>query len=148
MTPIVLAYIGVALMVGMSGIASAMGTSIAGMASVGAMKKNKGAFGNYLILSALPGSQGLYGFVCYFFFAGFLTDAITWVQASGIFAAGLAMGFVALFSSIMQGKLCANGISAIGNGHDVMGNTLILVIIPELYAILGLAVAFLISSAI
>ena len=41
-TAIILGYLGVALMVGLSGVASCIGTSIAGMASVGAMKKNGG----------------------------------------------------------------------------------------------------------
>jgi len=68
-----LGYLGVALMVGLSGVASCIGTSIAGMASVGAMKKTR-AFGSYMILSAIPGSQGLYGFVGYFIIKGFLTD--------------------------------------------------------------------------
>ena len=53
-TAIILGYLGVALMVGLSGVASCIGTSIAGMASVGAMKKNGGAFGSYMILSAIP----------------------------------------------------------------------------------------------
>ena len=65
-TALVLAYVGVALMVGLAGIGSAIGTSICGQAAVGAMKKNNSAFGSYMILSALPGSQGLYGFVCFF----------------------------------------------------------------------------------
>ena len=69
-TAIILGYLGVALMVGLSGVASCIGTSIAGMASVGAMKKNGGAFGSYMILSAIPGSQGLYGFVGYFIIKG------------------------------------------------------------------------------
>ena len=73
-TALVMAYIGVALMVGLAGIASSVGTAIAGMASVGAMKKNSGAFGSYMILSALPGSQGLYGFVCFFLVQGGLTN--------------------------------------------------------------------------
>ncbi|MCD8073185.1 MAG: ATPase [Alistipes sp.] len=146
MTPIVLAWIGIAIMVGLSGVASALGTSIAGQASVGAMKKNKGSFGSYLILSALPGSQGLYGFVGYFMIRGLLTDAITWTQAGGVFAAGLILGFVSLYSSRMQGKTCANGITAIGNGQNVLGNTLILAVIPELYAILGVAMVYLIND--
>ncbi|MBQ5898459.1 MAG: ATPase, partial [Alistipes sp.] len=54
-----MAYIGVVFMVGLAGIASAVGTSICGQAAVGAMKKNSSAFGSYMILSALPGSQGL-----------------------------------------------------------------------------------------
>ncbi len=118
------------------------------MASVGAMKKNGGAFGSYMILSALPGSQGLYGFVGYFMVSGLITDNISLLAGAGIFGAGLLMGLVCLLSSYFQSKVCANGIAAIGNGHDVMGKTLILAAFPELYAILAVAATFLISGAV
>ena len=147
-TALVLAYVGVAIMVGLAGIASAVGTAICGQAAVGAMKKNGGAFGSYMVLSALPGSQGLYGFVCFFMVSPFLTSGITLFQAAAIFGAGLLMAIVTLSSALFQGKVCANGIAAIGNGNDVMGKTLILAAFPELYAILGVAATFLISGAI
>lgn len=148
MTPILLAYIGVAIMVGLAGIGSAYGTTIAGNAAMGAMKKNPGAFGNYMVLSAMPGSQGLYGFVGYFLVSGLLTPEITMVQAAAIFGAGLIMGLSGLFSSIRQGQVCANGIAAIGNGNNVFGNTMILAAFPELYAILAVAAVFLIGQAV
>ena len=147
-TALILAYVGVAIMVGLAGIASAIGTSICGQAAVGAMKKNSSAFGSYMILSALPGSQGLYGFVCFFMVQGLLTAEITMLQAAAVFGAGLLVGIVNLAAAIFQGKVCANGIAAIGNGHDVMGKTLILGAFPELYAILTVAATFLISSAV
>ena len=143
----VMAYVGVALMVGLAGIASAIGTSIAGQAAVGAMKKNGNAFGSYMILSALPGSQGLYGFVCFFMVKGFL-QAPTPIQGAAIFGAGLLVGIVNVAAAVYQSKVCANGIAAIGNGHDVMGKTLILAAFPELYAILTVAATFLITSLI
>ena len=147
-TALILAYVGVAIMVGLAGIASAVGTSICGQAAVGAMKKNSSAFGSYMILSALPGSQGLYGFVCFFMVKGLLTAEITMLQAAAVFGAGVLVGIVNLAAAIFQGKVCANGIAAIGNGHDVMGKTLILGAFPELYAILTVAATFLISSAV
>jgi V/A-type H+-transporting ATPase subunit K len=58
------------------------------------------------------------------------------------------MGLVGLLSAIRQGQVCANGIAAIGQGHDVFGNTLILAVFPELYAIVALAGVFLIGNAI
>ncbi|HOP14065.1 V-type ATP synthase subunit K [Lentimicrobium sp.] len=148
MEPIILAYIGVGLMIGLAGIGSAFGVSIGGNASLGALKKNPDAFGNFLVLSALPGTQGLYGFMGYFILQGFLTPEITLAQAAAIFGAGLALGFVALLSAIKQGQVCANGIAAIGAGHDVFGNTLILAVFPELYAIIAFAATFLISASI
>ncbi len=45
MEPIVLAYLGIALMVGLSGTGSAYGVTICGNAAVGALKKNPGASG-------------------------------------------------------------------------------------------------------
>ena len=145
---LILAYLGVVLMVGVAGIASAVGTAICGMTAVGAMKKNSSAFGSYMILSALPGSQGLYGFVCFFMVQGLLTADISMYQAAAVFGAGLLVGIVNLFAAIFQAKVCANGIAAIGNGHDVMGKTLILAAFPELYAILTVAATFLISNAV
>ena len=143
-TALVLAYVGVALMVGLAGIGSAIGTSICGQAAVGAMKKNNSAFGSYMILSALPGSQGLYGFVCFFMVQGFLSSP-SMVQACAVLGAGILVGIVNFAAAIYQGKVCANGIAAVGNGHDVMGKTLILAAFPELYAILTVAATFLVA---
>ena len=100
-----MAYVGVALMVGLAGVASSIGTAITGQAAVGAMKKNGGAFGSYMILSALPGSQGLYGFVCFFLVQKGLTDP-TMVQGAAIFGAGLLVGLVNIAASIYQAKVC------------------------------------------
>lgn len=148
MEPIILAYIGIGLMVGLAGGGSAYGVSIGGSASIGAMKKNSDAFGNYLVLSALPGTQGLYGFMGYFILQGTLTAQITWLEAAAILGAGLALGFVGLISAIRQGQVCANGIAGIADGYDVFGNTLILGVFPELYAIVAFAATFLIQSSL
>ena len=147
-TTLILAYLGVVLMVGVAGIASAVGTAICGQAAVGSMKKNGGAFGSYMILSALPGSQGLYGFVCFFMVQGLISADMSMLQAAAVFGAGLLVGIVNLAAAIYQAKVCANGIAAIGNGHDVMVKTLILAAFPELYAILTVAATFLISNSV
>ncbi len=135
-------------MVGLAGIGSAFGVSMGGNASIGALKKNDEAFGNYMVLSALPGTQGLYGFMGYFILSGYLTAGMSWATAAAIFGAGLALGFVGLLSGIRQGQVCANGIAAIGSGHDVFGNTLILAVFPELYAIVAFAATFLIAGTL
>lgn len=148
MDPIVLAYIGIGIMVGLSGIGSIYGVSISGNAAVGAMKKDPDSFGNYMVLSALPSTQGLYGFVGFFVMNGSISAGIDWNVAGAVFGAGIAMGLAGLFSGIRQGQVCANGIAAIGSGHKVFGNTMILGVFPELYAILGLLVVILINGAI
>ena len=90
---LLIAYIGIAVMIGLSGIGSAYGVTIAGNAAIGALKKNDGAFGNFLVLTALPGTQGLYGFAGYFMFQtifGILTPEMTGIQAAAILGAGIA----------------------------------------------------------
>lgn len=148
MEPIVFAYIGIGLMVGLSGIGSIYGVSISGNAAIGAMKKDPDSFGNYMVLSALPSTQGLYGFVGYFVMSAVVVPGIDWSIAAAVFGAGMTMGLAGLFSGIRQGQVCANGIAAIGSGFKVFGNTMILGVFPELYAILGLLVVILINGSI
>ena len=116
MNEIILAYIGIGLMLGLSGIGSAYGVTIGGNATLGALKKNDEAFGNYMVLCALPGTQGLYGFLGFFLLQDVLTPEITWLQAAAVFGAGLALGLVCLFFFFFKGKNGANGIGEMGAG--------------------------------
>ncbi len=136
----ILGYIGLASMLALSMVGSAIGTTIAGNAAEGALKKNPEKSSGYMILSAMPATQGLYGFIAFLIWMGkdFATDGIT------LFAVGLAVGIVCLFSSIRQGQVCANGIINISQGHDVQTNTMIYAAFPEFYAILGLIAALMV----
>ena len=148
MEPILLAYVGIALMTGLTFIGSSYGVTIAGNAVVGAMKKNPDALGTYIALSALPSSQGLYGFVGYFMMQKFLVADISMLAATAVFGAGLVLGFAGFYSSIRQAQVCANGIAGVGAGHNVFGATMVMAVFPELYAILALLVVILIGGTI
>ncbi len=144
--PLILAYIGVGLMIGLAGSGSAIGVSIAGSASLGALKKKPEAFGSFMVLSAMPGTQGLYGFGAFFIMMANLSPEMTLFQGTAIMGAGIAMGLAGLISGIMQGKVCANGIAGIGSGYDLFGRAVILGVYPELYAIVAFAGVFLING--
>lgn len=145
---LILGFIGVGLMVGLPGCGSAIGTSIGGSATVGALKKKEDAFATCLVLSALPGTQGLYGFAAFFVLKDVLTAQITMFQGAALLGAGIIMGVAGLLSAIYQGKVCANGIAAIASGSDVFGKTMVLAVFPELYAIVAFAACFLIKGII
>ncbi|MBQ7449353.1 MAG: ATPase [Paludibacteraceae bacterium] len=136
----ILGYLGWALMLGLAGIGSSFGTTIAGNAAEGALKKNKDKSSSYMILSALPATQGLYGFVAFLMWMN--KDFAT--QGALCFGVGLAVGLVCLFSGIRQGQVCANGIVGIAAGHDVQTNTMIYAALPEFYAILALVAALMV----
>lgn len=146
-----LTYGGIALMVILTGVGSSIGVTIAGNATVGAMKKNPDALGQYIGLAALPSSQGLYGFVAFFMSLDLVKQLgpnLNNIAAWAIFAASLGLGVVGLFSAIRQAQVCANGIKSIGAGNNAFGATMVMAVFPELYAILGLLVAILIFGAV
>ena len=137
----ILGYLGLGLMLGLAGVGSSIGTTIAGNAAEGARKVNPEKSGNYMVLSALPATQGIYGFVAFLVWLG--KDFAT--QGAMLFGVGISVGLVCLLSAIRQGKVCANGIVGISQGHDVFTNTLIYAALPEFYAILGLVGALMLN---
>jgi V/A-type H+-transporting ATPase subunit K len=154
-TTVILAYLGLALMLILTGLGSAIGVTAGGNATIGALKKNEDAFGSYMLLSALPGTQGLYGFAGFFIInaklASFAVDGIlvlTMHQGIAIFAAGLSLGVIGLVSGMKQGSVSASGISGIGAGYDIFGKTMVLAVFPELYAIIAFAATFLIAAGL
>ena len=127
-------------MLGLAGVGSSIGTTIAGNAAEGALKKNPDKSSSYMILSALPATQGLYGFVAFLIWSSrdFAADGLK------LFGIGISVGLVCLLSAIRQGQVCANGIIGISQGHDVQTNTMIYAALPEFYAILALVAALMI----
>ena len=137
---ILLGYLGVGLMLALAGIGSCYGTTIAGNAAEGALKKDPSKSSGYMILSALPATQGLYGFLAFLLHFGKITaeTGTLW------FGVGIGVGIVCLFSAIRQGQVCAAGIQGLAQGHDVQTNTMIYAAFPEFYAILALVATFLV----
>ena len=140
MLNVILGYLGLGLMLGLAGVGSSIGTTIAGNAAEGALKKNPEKSSSYMILSALPATQGLCGFVAFLMWLGkdFGQDGAM------LFGVGISVGLVCLMSAIRQGQVCANGIVGISQGHDVQTNTMIYAALPEFYAILALVAALMI----
>ena len=62
-----LAFLGAALAVGLCCVGSAKGTGMVGEAATGVLSENPEHFSKCLILQVLPGTQGLYGLVIWFF---------------------------------------------------------------------------------
>ena len=88
-----LGYLGLGLVLILGGIGSAIGTTTVGNAAEGALKVKPEGSGNYLVLSALPATQGIYGFVAFFLMLSKMTAD---PEANGmiVFAVGLCVGVV------------------------------------------------------
>ncbi len=133
MLNLILGYLGLGCVLALAGIGSAVGTTIAGNAAEGALQRKPEGSGSYMVLSALPATQGIYGFVAFFMLKSQVVEA-----GPLVFGIGLTVGLVCMLSAIRQGQVCANGIIGISKGHNVFTNTLIYAALPEFYAILGL----------
>jgi V/A-type H+-transporting ATPase subunit K len=149
MLSVLLAYAGLAIMVGVACYGSVVGTTISGNATIGGLRKNPDIFGKSMILTALPSTHGLYGFAGFFLIntkmsALIVNGTMPFEKAIAILAAGLTMGLVGYYASVRQSRVIANGITEMANGNDVFSKTMILAVYPELYSIIALIMSVLI----
>ena len=140
------AYLGVALAVGLCGIGSAKGVGLVGQASSGVLSEDPERFGQCLVLQALPGTQGIYGFLIGFIImlnSGMMSGDVQLSVGTGayILAASLPIALVGLLSGIAQGKVAAAGINIIAKKPYQLSKAMVSAALEETYAIL----AFLIS---
>ncbi len=143
-----LAYMGVAVAVFLAGIGSARGVGIVGEAASGLLSENPDLFGQVVVLQALPGTQGIYGFligVMIMLQTGMMGGAPNLSLASGgyILASALPIGIVGLFSAIYQGRVAAAGISLIAKKPDEIAKGIVMSAMVETYAILAFLVSML-----
>lgn len=143
-----LAVAGAAIAVFFGGLGSSIGVGLAGQAGAGITTEHPEKFGKVLILEALPGTQGIYGFLIGFLillFTGILgggAKEISVQQGWQLFFTCLPCGFACLFSGIHQGKVTAAGMNMIAKDASLMGKAMVLSAMVETYAVLG----FLISA--
>lgn len=143
-----LAVLGAALAVGLGGIGSAKGVGIAGEAAAGLIAEDPDKFGQTLILQALPGTQGIYGFlvgIMVVLNCGFLggNAALTASQGMYVLAACLPCALTGLISGIHQGRVAAAGINVVAKRPNEVSKAMIYAAMVETYAILGLLISIL-----
>lgn len=144
----VMALIGAAV-AALAGIGSAIGVGIAGQSAAGVLAEDPKKFGKTLILQALPGTQGIYGLLMAFLIfirigllGGEMID-LTMSQGLYIFASGLPIGLVGIWSGIAQGKAAAAGIMLLGKRPEQMAKGIIYAAMVETYAIFALLISIL-----
>lgn len=137
----VLALAGVASAVILAGIGSAIGIGTAGMAASGAMSEDPKKFGKYLLLIALPGTQGIYGFIIAFLAFGKAASGMDFNTGLSLFFACQPIAWAGLASAIWQGKVCAGGVGMTSKQPAESGKALVMGVFVEFYAVLGLIIS-------
>ncbi|MGB3480574.1 MAG: V-type ATP synthase subunit K [bacterium] len=144
-----IAIAGGALAAILGGIGSAIGIGYAAQAANGVLSEDPEKFGSLLILVALPGTQGVYGFIGAFMvlqkigiFGGAIV-ALTLQQGLQIFFAAMPVAIACLISAIWQGKVCTAGVEMVAKRPAEAAKAMIYGILVEFYAVLGLIVTIL-----
>jgi V/A-type H+-transporting ATPase subunit K len=133
----------------LAGIGSAKGTGIAGEAGAGLVCEDPAKFGKVMILQVIPGTQGLYGLVVWFFallqmgVLGGTAGDMTVAKGLQYFAACMPVAFGGWISAIAQGKVAAASINILAKKPEHWSKGMILCITVEFYAILSLLASFL-----
>ena len=144
-----LAFLGAALAVGLCCVGSARGTGMTGEAAAGLLSTAPEHFSKCLILQVIPGTQGLYGLVIWFFalnvmgaFSGGI-QPLTVTQGLTIAVSCLPMAIGGYRSAIYQGRVAAASINMAAKQPDDWSKGIILCVVVEFYAILSLLASIL-----
>ena len=146
-----IAVIGASLAVALACAGSGKGVGCVGEAAAGVLSEDPGKFASCLILQILPGTQGLYGLVVWFFAIfsmgllggdGSVFD-MSVQEGLRYFAACLPMALGGLFSAIAQGRVAAGSINILAKKPDDWSKGMVLCITVEFYAILSLLASML-----
>ena len=148
MTGLGYALLGAGLATGLAGAGSAIGVAIAARAGNGVISEKPELFGKALILQALPGTQGIYGFlmaVLILVSAGVLGGGASIDVARGmaLMWSALPIAIGGLVSGIFQGKAAASAIHMVAKQPDMVARGMTMTAIVETYAILALLVSIL-----
>ena len=142
-------FLGAALAAGLACVGSAKGTGIAGEAGAGLLCEDPSQFSKVMILQVIPGTQGLYGLVIWFFalytmgaFSGGI-QPLTITQGLTIFVSCIPMAIGGWRSAIYQGRVAASSINIVAKKPDDWSKGIILCVIVEFYAILSLLASIL-----
>ena len=108
MNGIFFALLGASIATALAGVGSARGVGSAAQAAMGVLSEDSSKFGKMLVLTLLPGTQGLYGFIVGFLIlvsGGVLGGtAPTIGQGLAYFAASLAIGIGGMISGFCTGQ--------------------------------------------
>lgn len=138
----------------LAGVGSILGVRTAAQASAGLVSEDPEKFGKSLLLTALPGSQGIYGFLAAIIIAnaigllgGELAD-VSIAQGWQVLIAALPIAVTGLLSGAYQGRVCAAAVNILAKQPEAAGKGVILAAIVETYAVLGLLVTILIINGL
>jgi len=150
----VLAFMGASLAAAFGGWGSAKGVGLSGETAAGILSEKPELFGKLLILQALPGTQGIYGFLIGVIILvntgvlGGAMKAVSLMQGLSYIGAVLPVAIVGYLSAIHQANVASAGMLMVGQHPEMSGKAITMTVMVETYAVLSLLASFLMVNAI
>ena len=167
MTGLTIGIIGLVLTVLLCGVGSGLGLKATGKASAGVLAEDPSKFSKVIVLSLLPATQGIYGFLIAILGASYLPTVANLQNATvngvsvlqllnadpavgaaqinaqgwNVFWACLPMMLGGAVSAFLQGRTAASTIIAVGKKGEIASKSIIFPAMIEFYALLGLVVS-------
>lgn len=148
---IFLPFVGIGIATVLAGYGSARGVGMAGQAASGVVAEDPSKFGRTLVLVALPGTQGFYGFVIGILMIFKLPASLATISVeTGLLyvLAGIPVGVVGLLSALWQARVAVSGIGIVAKRPEEAAKGMIYAGLVETYAILALLVSVLLIGKI
>ena len=142
--PSILAIIGIALAIILSGIGSAKGAAMIGKAAAALISEQPEKFGQSLVLQMMSASQGLYGFIVGFLIFMNLGSGLTYDIGLKYLGAGAIMGFSGYFTAIQQSAAATAGIQILAKKPEHSTKGVLYSAMIETYAIFAFVISVLI----
>ncbi len=146
------ALLGASIATALAGFGSAKGVGNAAQAAMGVLSEDSSKFGKMLVLTLLPGTQGLYGFIVGFLIlvnCGVLGGNMpTLGQGLAYTAAALAIGIGGMVSGFAQGKAAVSGVAMTAKDDKNFSKAMVSITLVEIYALLSFIVSLLVVISI
>ncbi|MDR0676457.1 MAG: V-type ATP synthase subunit K [Elusimicrobiota bacterium] len=148
------AMLGSAAAIFLGGYGSSIGIGLAGAAANGVLSEKPEKFGSMLLFVALPGTQGIYGFLVAFLIIlklQLLTGkpiSVSNLQGLEMLIAALPVGITGISTGIYQGRICAAGIAIAAKKPEASMKGLVYAAMVETYAVLGLVISYFLLNGI
>ncbi|NLW51248.1 MAG: permease [Candidatus Brocadiaceae bacterium] len=131
-------------------VGSARGIRLAAGQSAGVLSEKPELFGQMLVLMALPGTQGFYGFIGAIIIAlrvNLLAGGVTVAPIVGValLFVGIALGSVLWRSAVYQGETSAACMNLVARRPEQGGRAIIMPALVETYAVVALLAAILMT---
>jgi V/A-type H+-transporting ATPase subunit K len=151
---LIMALLGIAISAILGPIGSSIGMSLAGNAAAGVLSEKPELYGRTLVIQAIPGTQGIYGFLVAVLLMsqiGLLGGSLATLnayQGFAVFVTALPVSVVGLFSGIFQGKTAAAAIIMAGKNANLATRGMIIAAMIETAQLLALLVSVLMYISI